>query len=737
MGSRQTCYGAAFLPRTRGGDLAVTTRVSLVEALAYAEGAYNAGAWADAESICRQIVAANRDYFDAVHLLALTCAAQGRGGEAVELYDQALSLNPDHVQALSNRSAALHGLGRYDEAIADCDRALALRAGHFESLNNRGAALRALGRPAEALASFDRALFLHPDFADALFNRGNVLQELARPGEAVASYDRALAVRGVFPQALTNRGNALRALNRFDEAVADYDKALAMQPGLADARFNRAVTLHELKHYEQALADFDTTLKIQPDHPYALNGVAECVMRLCDWKRRDEVAARLKAEAAAGPAVVFPYPLAAYSDDASLLRQAAERYFTLGMPNLPAQLERKPAANRRTIRIAYLSADFREHATSYLMRQLFALHDRDRFEVIGISYGPDDHSAARARIIGAFDAFHDVKDMSDENAAILVRDLEVDIAIDLKGYTKGARPRILSWRPAAVQVSYMGFAATMAAPFIDYIIADPVVLPLAEQPHFSEKIVHLPDTYWVTDTSIEVAPRTPTRAEAGLPDQGFVFCSFNAGWKITPAVFDVWMRLLGQVTASVLWLFAENETARENLRVEARARDIDPDRLVFAAPLPLDQHLARHALADLFLDTLPYNAHTTASDALWSGLPVVTCKGKSFVGRVAASQLEAAGLPDLIAAGLADYEALALALAREPGRLNALRERLRRNRELCPLFDTARFARGLEAAYEAMTVRQKNGLAPASLVIPPLQPGDGARTVSAPGASLR
>jgi predicted O-linked N-acetylglucosamine transferase (SPINDLY family) len=351
------------------------------------------------------------------------------------------------------------------------------------------------------------------------------------------------------------------------------------------------------------------------------------------------------------------------------------------------------------IRLAYLSADFHQHPTSQLMIELFERHDRSRFEVTAIAFGPDDNSAMRHRLVAAFDRFEDVRDLSDLEVAKLLRSREIDIAMDLNGHTHEARPGIFSHRPAPVQVNYLVYPGTTGAAFMDYVLADRIVLPMDQQPFFSEKILHLPDCYQAHDAT-RVVPPAPTREEAGLPDSGFVFCCFNNSWKIAAPPFDIWMRLLQQIPGSVLWLL--ESPAADNLRAEAKARGVDTGRLVFAPRLPPGQHLARHQLADLFLDTLPYNAHTTCSDALWAGLPVVTCYGNAFHGRVAASLLKAIDLPELVTTRPQDYEALALELAKNPALLKATREKLARNRTTTALFDSERFRKGIEAAYAAM-----------------------------------
>jgi predicted O-linked N-acetylglucosamine transferase (SPINDLY family) len=351
------------------------------------------------------------------------------------------------------------------------------------------------------------------------------------------------------------------------------------------------------------------------------------------------------------------------------------------------------------------------------MAELFERHDRSRFEIIGVSFGEDDKSKMRKRLVAAFDEFYDVSEKSDEEVATLLHDLQVDIAIDLKGHTQESRPGILAYRPAPIQTSYLGFPGTMGTEFIDYIIADKTVAPFEHQPFYTEKIVHLPDCYQVNDSKRRIAERTPMRQEAGLPETGFVFCCFNNNWKITPDVFGVWMRLLHAVEGSVLWLLGDNESAERNLRKEAQARGIDPARLVFAGRLPLEDHLARHRLADLFLDTLPVNAHTTASDALWAGLPVLTCEGTAFAGRVAASLLNAIGLPELVTHRIEDYEALALRLAKDPCLLEGYRNRLATNRLTHPLFDTDRFRRHLEAAYLQLWEIWQRGEQPRSFAV--------------------
>src|SRR5664279_2275328 len=405
-------------------------------------------------------------------------------------------------------------------------------------------------------------------------------------------------------------------MKRYEEAVASYDRALIVRPDYIEALSNRGETLQQLRRFDEARADFDRILAINPDHPHAFSGAAFCAINLCDWEARAHSAAGLSTHISGKKSIISSFVLFGYSDDPALQLECAQNYFQNKIPVLPPPLWNGQTWRHDKIRVAYLSADFRNHATAFLMAELFEKHDRSRFEFIAISFGRDDESEMRQRLIAGFDQFHDVRTKSDSDVAQLLHDLQIDIAVDLKGYTQDARPEILAYRPAPIQVSYLGYPGTMGASFIDYFIADRIAAPFELQPFFSEKIVHLPDSYQVNDNHRKIAAIVPTRLEAGLPEQAFVFCSFNNNWKITPDVFDVWIRLLQQVEGSVLWLLSDNDGAEHNLRKEAQRRGVDPTRLVFAGRLTPDQHLARHVLADVFLDTLPCNAHTTASDAL-------------------------------------------------------------------------------------------------------------------------
>ncbi len=621
----------------------------------------------------------------------------GRLAEAERLYRQILehAIQPEVLVNLGNVLAAQN---RLKEALASFDKALAARPDLFEALFNRANALLELRRSEEALEGYDRVTALRPDFPSGWNNRGTALRQLRRLEEALASFSRAALLAPSHVNALTNRAIVLFDLRLLVQALLAADAALMVQSDAPEALYIKGNVLRDMGRLEEGRACFDRVLKIAPERGYAFNGLAQTTLMLCDWAGMTALAPRLQGEVQAGRSLIQPLMLMGYTEDAALLRRCAENYVHRVAPAQPAIGGGKPYRHDR-IRLAYLSADFHTHPTAQLMAELFERHDRAQFEVSAYAFGPDDDSAMRHRLVKAFDTFEDVRHLSDLAVARLIRAREIDIAVDLNGHTQDARPGIFSHRPAPVQVNYLVYPGTTGARFMDYILADRIVLPLDQQPYFSEKIVHLSDCYQANDTTRTLLP-APSRNDAGLPDGDFVFCCFNNSWKITAPIFDIWMRLLQQVPGSLLWLL--DSPARDNLRAHASARGVDAGRLVFAPKLVPDQHLARCQLADLFLDTLPYNAHTTCSDALWAGVPVVTCYGKAFHGRVAASLLKATDLPELVTTRLQDYEALALELTRNPALLKATREKLKRNRLTTPLYDSERFRQNIEAAYEAM-----------------------------------
>jgi len=570
----------------------------------------------------------------------------------------------------------------------------------------------------EALESYDASIKLNPNLVMAWNGRGNIFCHLLRYDEAFAAYERALVLNPGLAEAWVGRGNIFNHLKCYDEAFAAYERALVLNPDLAEAWLGRGSIFLELKRYDEAFGAYDKALALKPDLEGAEGYRLHTKMHLCNWRNFDAECAHLISAVSNGNANTSPFALIGISSSSEEQLQCAKLWVANRYPASDRALWQGERQDHDRIRVAYVSSDLRDHPVAHLTAGLFEHHDKSRFEVTAISLGPEQDSDFCRRIRASFERFVDIPLQSDRNIADLIRQLEIDIAVDLNGFTQNGRTDVFAQRPAPIQVSYLGYSGTMGADYYDYIIADRTVIPEEHFDFYSEKAVWLPDSFLVNDAARPIVERTPTRGELHLPETGFVFCCFNQSYKLNPTIFDVWMRLLKAVDGSVLWLREYNETALHNLRLEAERRGVAPERLVFAPPVPLiAEHLARHRQADLFLDTLPYNGHTTAADALWAGLPVVTCLGSAFAGRVAASLLQAVGLSELITASLEDYEALALKLARDPVLLASLKAKLARNRGTYPLFDTERFTRNLEAAYTTMWRRYQNAEPPASFAV--------------------
>jgi protein O-GlcNAc transferase len=552
---------------------------------------------------------------------------------------------------------------------------------------------------------------------DALYLLGLLHGQNGRFDQAQHFTGQALLLNPDSVDALFMRSYALERLSRDQEALLCLDRVIALNPTLAEALLNRAALLARLQRHGASAADYERLLALNREHPFVRGNLLFSKLQECEWRGFESECTAIVAGLRAGKKMIVPFhaKVLSLSPDEEL---ACARNFITDEPLGPALWQGECYAHDR-IKIAYLSGDFRPHPVASQIAGVFEHHDRSRFETMGIAYGPGEGTDMRSRIASGLEHFFDVRSRSDAEVAEMMRRMQVDIAIDLTGYTEGCRPAILARRPAPVQVNFLGFPGTMGADYLDYLIADATVVPAGEHQHYAEKIVTLPDSYLPADSTRAIGTREITRKQEGLPETGFVFCCFNASYKINPAIFDIWMRLLTGVEASVLWVGRANEPTRCNLRRQAETRGVSGDRLVFAEYREsAADHLARLQLAGLFLDTVPYNAHATASDALWTGLPVITCAGSAFAGRVGSSLLHAVGLPELIAPSLDEYENLALALAHDPQALSAIKDKLRCNRGTQPLFDTARFTRNLEIAYAAMVERQRNRLAPEGFAVP-------------------
>ena len=659
----------------------------------------------------QQAITLQPDLPEACYHCGLLLMELARFDAALTLFTQAIALREDFAEAHCCRGLALRELKQPREALASFDRALALRPDFPEALSNRGLLLKDLKEPRLALDSYDRAIALKPDFAEAFYNRGLLLKELRQFDAALASYNRAIALKADCAEAYCDRGNLLKELQHPEAALASYERAITIKGDFADAHANRGNLLRELMQYEAAVQSYDAALAYRTRSKWVRGMRLHAKMHIALWDDLQAEFALLTASLEREEAALPPFCAMALSDSAALQRRAAQNWVRQECP--PDESLGRIAAYPRheKIRVGYFSADFRSHPVAMLMAPVFEAHDRSRFELSAFSFRPGAGDPMSARLARAFDRFVEVPRSSDQEVAQLARRLEIDIAVDLGGFTAGSRSGMFALRAAPIQVNYLGYSGTLGAPYMDYIIADSTVIPLAARPGYSEKVAWLPHCYLPAGDRAAISVCAQTRADCGLPPQGIVYCCFNAHHKITPGTFDSWMRLLHAVDDSVLWLKMGSAVAVRNLRKEAARRGIAPERIVFAAPMPrLEDHLARHCLADLFLDTLPYNAHATATDALRAGLPVLTRAGEAFAARVGASLLRSMGLPELIATSAQHYEELAVELAQDRQRLADIREKLIATRGTAPLFDTAAFTGHLEGAYARMYQRHVDGL---------------------------
>ncbi|MBI5919136.1 MAG: tetratricopeptide repeat protein [Nitrosomonadales bacterium] len=615
----------------------------------------------------------------------------------------------------------LQNQGKVDQAAVLFREILAINPGSPAAIYSLCVILLNKGAGSEALTLSEYGTKAAPNFAPMRFVYGAALQSQGRKEEALQSFDEALRLQPDYMEVIINSGVLLRDMFRHKDALERFNQALTINPDYVPALSNAGILLTEFKESEKAIALFQRLLKLKPDYDYGLGLLCYERLHVCDWTDFETLSKQTVEGVRTGKRVCKSLALMSISDSASDHLLAARTFAEHYCPRKTKPLWQGERYQHRKIRLAYVSPDLREHPVGHLMAGIFEHHDKSRFETIAISLGIDDQSRLRARMLKSFDHFIDARQMATKQIAQLMRDMEIDIAIDLGGYTSDTRTEVFAHRPVPVQVNYLGYPGTMGTDYMDYILADRHVIPEEQRQFYDEKVAYLPDAYLPTAISVKISDRTPTRAECGLPEQGVVFCSFNHDYKISPPVFDIWMRLLSQVSGSVLWLMSRSEVSQRNLRNEAKLRGVDPNRLVFAGRVPqVEDHLARYRQADLFLDTHPYNAHTTAADALMAGLPVVTYMGHSFPSRVAGSLLHSVGMPELVTHTLADYEALALKLATTPALLQEIKTRLRTNREGQPLFDMERMCRHIEAACVQMWQRYQEGELPSHFTVMPL-----------------
>jgi protein O-GlcNAc transferase len=682
------------------------------------EALWRGGRPADAELALREWLTESPQHPSALRFLAEVCAGTGRQAEAVELWRQLSRLTPTDTGVLRHLANSLLACQRPAEAIEVLRLAITHEPDNARGHNSLGLALLNLGEIAAARQSLEAAVALDPGNAIAFFNLGLAAQLAGDKAAAIDCYRRAIALDRLLARA---RLRLSTLLAEYDprEARREHDRALESQ----------ATNLVIEHRYDEALPLYSQLIDRGAELPYLVGSRFFCQLCCCDWSEYDATVARLESEVMLGRPAGLPFALLAHSASPAAQLQAARTFSALvhevyGIPGDTAGTPYpnvRPGVSRR-IRVVYLSADLHDHATAHLIAGLLESHDRSRFEVTTLSFGPSSPDRVRQRIESAVERFVDVRHKSDDEVASLITELGTDIAIDLKGHTQGARLQIFARHPAPLQVNFLGFPGSLGVDYIQYIVADRHVIPAADQAHYSEKVIYLPECYQSND-ALRVRPLSmPARADLGLPERGMVFCCFNQAFKITPAVFGVWMSILRATSGSVIWLYERNKRATANLRAAAERLGVAPQRLVFAPHVELSQHLARYRCADVFLDTVPCNAHTTASDALWMGVPVLTVTGTTFAGRVATSLLHAVGLPELALDSLQEYERTAIQLANRPDEVTALKRRLEENRAHCPLFDTTRYTRYFERALTEMWRRHVTGAPVAGFSVSPDDP---------------
>ena len=651
-------------------------------------------------------------FSEALYNRALVKIELQNDASAIIDFQHAILLNPHYLDAYFSLGITYARLKDFEKALSSLEKVIQLNPNYYPAFEAGGNIHQELRQFEQALVNYDQAIQIHPDSYETLNNRGNALQQLNRFVEALDAYDLALHINPNSAEIHYHRAKVLEDLHRHEEALLSYARSIDLNTENATVFVSRGNLFFEKKWYLQAIADYECALNINPHFEYLLGTLQHLKMFICDWSGLEEQTALIRQKTLLGEKASDPFSLLSLIDSPSLQKKCTQIFTEDKYPSdaYLGAIEKKHKGPK--IRIGYFSADFHNHATAYLMADFFETHDKNQFELIAFSFGPNLQSDMRQRLFNAFHQFIDVQDLPDIEVAKLSRQLNIDIAVDLKGFTNHSRPKIFSYRAAPIQVNYLGYPGTMAADYIDYIIADKFLIDDTDQHFYSEKIVQIPGTYQVNDRKRQISAKQFSNSELGLPDEGFVFCCFNNNFKITPMIFEAWVNILNAVPHSVLWLLEDNDIAKTNIRKEALLRGIGENRIIFAKRMPLPEHLARHRNADLFLDAFPYNGHTTTSDALWAGLPVLTLKGQSFASRVAASLLDAINLPELITLTIQDYQHLAIQLANNPNRLQEIRLKILHNRDSCALFDTLRFTKNIEEVYQKMFERYCLNLVP-------------------------
>ena len=679
---------------------------------------YNQGRYEELIRETEKIIEFFPNDFDVWNMTGLAYLGKANSSSAEEAFKRATRISPENPIGYNNLGIAFKEQGQPAKAIACFQKAISLKPDYAEAFNNMGIAQKFNAENDKALHSFQKAIFINPEYPEALLNIGATLEAQNKPDEAMECYQKALALNPEYAKASYNIGNIFHRQGNLEDAFIFYKQSVSKDPSFTDAYNNIGNVLVEWGRLDEAIMCYKKALSLSPSNANVASNYIYQLKQICDWSSLDEYIFNVESVGVKEGFAISPFTMLSLEDapERHKLRSINFTKEKIGCKKITD--EKYSHQRKKRLHIGYFSADFHNHATMYLMNQVFNAHDRSRFKVIAYSYGPEKDDEMRRNLLGNVDAFHDVSALSDRQLVEFIQTEKLDIAIDLKGFTKDKRLSPFSFGLAPIQISYLGYPGTLGAKFIDYIIADRVVVPDDKRQYYSENIIYLPNSYQPTDDTRVISDISITRAEVGLPESGFVFCCFNNNYKITAREFDIWMRLLGRIEGSVLWLVRSNKWSEKNLRREAEARGVSAARLVFADKVSQAEHLARQRLADLFLDTFNYNAHTTASDALWAGLPVVTKMGEGFAARVGGSLLTAVGLPELITRNEREYEALIRELAAHPRELRRVTKKLEENITSQPLFDSVKYTRNLEAGFEMAFDRYIHGKRPSDIIVP-------------------
>ena len=658
----------------------------------------------------------NPDFSDTHNNIGIALYEQGKFEESIKSYKRAISIEPNYAEAHNNLGTVYKDQNHFEKAILSYEKAIEINPDYVDAFNNLGVIFKSSGRLNDAIDYYNQALSINPENPDTLNNLGNVQSELDLLDEAVKTFKKAVKIKPDFADAFNNLSIAYFKLDLLDEAIQSIEKCLAYKPDDPQAFVTKGRIFSKQNQLELALKNFETAYSFDSELKFALGNILQTKMRLCHWDDLPNLLNNLRAKIENDKEVILPFDLLSLIDDPELQFRSSKIYANFEYPLSKVLSPIDNFAKKNKVKVGYFSADFKDHPVATLTAELYELHDRSQFEVHAFSFGPDTNDEMNLRIKAGVDYFHNVINFSHKDVVNLSRHHEIDIAVDLGGFTAKSRTEIFAMSAAAIQISYIGYLGTMGAEYYDYLIADKIMIPEENQQFFSEKIVYLP-SYQVNDSKETPPDIYFSRKDLGLPEDGFVFCCFNNTYKITPHTFDSWARILSEVDKSVLMIYVNNEFSQKNLIKEIIARGINPKRLVFGDNLPRPEYLARYRVADLFLDTAPYNAGTTASDALRMGLPVLTLKGNSFNSREAFGVINALNLPELITHSQEEYESLAIDLANNPDKLNKIKDKLSANLKTAPLYNTELFTKNLETAYLKMYERHHKGLKPDHIIL--------------------